>query len=228
MKAHGSYKMASLILSGALQYQVFMNRLADSESSTSPNSQGNETRSIGSKNSGKLAIGNTEMSDSMSSDMEEMEDQSYQDTEETDSLLMRLLDEQEQDAHSKVINWLKNCRPSSLILKPVEPPDETNKGQTPVMKLKGYASDEQERQSLLRVLKYLQLQLNPYDHNPLIGLMVPTDYPITVTIFPYLIFSTYLISSYLGASLIFLPKISTLYDFLLRVRLARFARLTHV
>ncbi len=49
-----------------------------------------------------------------------------------------------------------------------------------------------------------------------------------VTIFPYLIFSTYLISSYLSASLIYLPKISTSYDFSLCVHLACFARLTHV
>ncbi len=46
-------------------------------------------------------------------------------------------------------------------------------------------------------------------------------------IFPYLIFSAYLISSYLGASLIFLPKISTSYDFSTRVHLAYFTRLTH-
>ncbi len=144
----GSWKLQdgkSIIPSGAPQYQVFMNRLADPESSTSPNSQGDEIRSISSKNSGKLAVGNTEMSDSVSSDTEETEDESYQDTEETDSSLRRLLDEREQDMHSKVINWLKNCRPPSPILKPVEPPDKTNKGQTPVMKPKGYTSDERER-----------------------------------------------------------------------------------
>ncbi len=62
---------------------------------------------------------------------------------------------------------------------------------------------------------------------PLLRLFYLVLHLILVTIFPYLIFSAYLISSYLGASLIFLPKISTSYDFSTRVRLARFARLTH-
>ncbi len=46
-------------------------------------------------------------------------------------------------------------------------------------------------------------------------------------IFPYLIFSAYLISSYLGTLLIYLPKISTYRMTLTRVHLACFARLTH-
>ncbi|PBK86373.1 hypothetical protein ARMGADRAFT_1086550 [Armillaria gallica] len=115
----GSWKLQdgkSIILSGAPQYQVFMNRLTDPDHSNSPNPHQIEIQSVDGRNPDEIDNENTEPSDSVSSEMEETEEESDIDMEESDSSLQRLLDEHEQDTHSKVVNWLKNCRPLSPIL----------------------------------------------------------------------------------------------------------------
>ncbi len=180
----GSWKLQdgeSITPSGAPQYQVFMNRVTDPDSSNSLNPRRIEIETRGSGNSDKFKEENTKSSDSMSADTEDMEEESDQYTEESDSSLQRLLDERKEDAQSKVICWRKSCRSPSPIVSPVEQSDKTTEGRTPVTKPIGYTPDEREGRSFLGVLRYLQIHLNPYDHDPSIGLTVPADYPNTNT-----------------------------------------------
>ncbi|KAK0433675.1 hypothetical protein EV421DRAFT_1741363 [Armillaria borealis] len=124
---------------------------------------------------------NTESSDSMSSDTEETEDDSDEYSEDIESSMRRLLDEQEQNVHSKVIHWLENCWPLSPILSAARQASGASKEQRATVMTKVYSPAEQESRSLLGVLRYLQNQLNPFDIESSIGLSVPADYSSTNT-----------------------------------------------
>ncbi|KAK0229824.1 hypothetical protein EDD85DRAFT_956925 [Armillaria nabsnona] len=91
----------TIVPSGVPQYQVFMNKLTDPDSSNSPNPRRIEIQSLDSGNMNKLSEEITESSDSVSLEMEEMEEVSDLDTEDSDSSLQRLLNKAEADTHSK-------------------------------------------------------------------------------------------------------------------------------